>query len=94
MPYLGETFRVTATLTDIDGNPLLAPSSQLINLYEPDDTLHTSSAAPTSVGGGVYYQNFDTLPTDPIGVWLVVWKSVKDGVTGIKKIKVFIEDPP
>lgn len=94
MPSLGETFRVTATLTDLNGDPLLAPDSQLVNLYEPDDTLHTSSAAPSSLGGGVFYQNFNTLPADPIGVWLVVWSATKDGVTGIMKKKIFIDDPP
>ena len=93
MPNLGETFRITATITDIDGNPVTA-GANTINLYEPDATLHTSEAAPTHVGGGVWTQTFTTLTTDPEGMWLVVWTNVFLLATSIAKLQTYIEDPP
>ena len=59
MPSLGETFRVTATITDIDGNPVTA-GTNTVNLYEPDGTLNTTEAAPTHTGNGVWTQTFTT----------------------------------
>ena len=94
MPYLGETFRVTATITDIDGTPLLAPDSQLASIYQPDGTLDSSSAAPVSMGGGVFYHDFTIAAADPIGVWLIVWSATEGTITGIAKLKIFISDPP
>ena len=94
MPSLGETFRVTATITDISGNPLVAPTSQLVELYDPSNNLNQSNKAPTVVGGGVFYVDFTTLATDPVGLYIVVWTAVDGTVTGIEKEKVFIDDPP
>lgn len=94
MPYLGETFRVTATITDINGVALLAPDSQLASIYHPDGTLHSSSAAPTPMGGGVFYHDFSIPAADPVGVWLIVWSATEGTITGIAKLKIFINDPP
>ena len=93
MPRLGETFRVTATITDLDGNPVDA-GINTVNLYEPDDTLNQTSATPTPIGGGVWTQNFTTAADDPVGVWLIVWTNVSGGVTAIGKRTVWIDDPP
>jgi len=93
VPSIGETFRITATLIDLDGNPIIAGANS-IDLYEPDNTLNQTQVAPTHVGDGVWYQNFITLATDPVGGYLVVWTIVAGGATGIGKIKVFIDDPP
>ena len=93
MPSLGETFRVNATITDLDGTPVTA-GVNLIELYEPDSTLNQSSAAPTHIGAGVWTQNFTTAAADPVGSWVVVWTITAGGATGIGKLKGFIDDPP
>jgi len=94
MPSLGETFRVTATLTDITGAPLLAPKSQSVKLYDPSGTLKYTDNAPVDEGGGVFHVDFTTLSTDPVGLWLIVWTVVDGAFTGIQKHKIFIDDPP
>jgi len=93
VPSIGETFRINATLIDLDGNPITAGVND-IDLYEPGDTLNQTSAAPTHTGGGVWYQDFTTLTTDPVGNYVVIWTITVAGATGIGKIKVFIDDPP
>jgi len=94
MPSIGETFRVTATLTDLAGTPITVPDSQTITLYDASEESSQVKIAPTHEGAGVWHQDFTTLVTDSYGAWLVVWKVVKDGIVGIGKIKVFIDDPP
>lgn len=93
LPSVGETFRITATITDLNGNPVTAGANS-IDLFEPDGSLNQNSVGPTHVAGGVWTQNFTTLTTDPVGGYLVVWTIIAGGVTGIGKIKVFIDDPP
>jgi len=93
VPSVGETFRITATIVDLDGNPVTA-GTHTIDLYEPDNSLNQTSIAPTHDGGGVWHRDFTTLATDPVGGYLVVWTVVSGGATGIGKIKVFIDDPP
>ena len=93
MPNLGATFRIKATITDIDGNPVTG-GANTINLYEPDATLHTTEAAPTHTGGGIWTQTFTTATTDPEGMWQVVWTNVFVLVTAIAKLQIYIDDPP
>ena len=93
MPNLGETFRMTATITDFDGNPVTGGANS-ISLYEPDGTLYSTEIAPTHTGSGVWTQNFTTLTTDTEGVWQIVWTNVFVFVTAIAKFNVWIEDPP
>lgn len=94
MPNLGDTFRIQATITDITGALILVPDSQLVSLYHPDDTLHASTAAPTSDGGGVFHVDFSIPSSDPVGVWLVVWSATKDGITKVAKMDIYVADPP
>jgi len=93
VPSIGETFRTTATLIDLDGNPIVA-GVNTVQLWNPNGTLNQTSAAPTHEGAGVWHQDFTTLATAAVGGYLIVWKNVTAGVTGIGKIKVFIDDPP
>jgi len=93
VPSIGETFRVNATLIDLAGDPITA-GTNTITLYNPDNSVNQTSAAPTHVGNGVWYVDFTTDPTDDYGNYLVVWKNVTGLVTTIGKIKVFIDDPP
>ena len=93
MPSVGETFRITATLTDLDG-VAIAAGVNTITLYDPSGTSSQTGAGTYTGAGGVWTQNFTTLATDPHGGWLVVWQIVAGGITGIGKIKIFIDDPP
>ena len=93
MPSIGETFRITATITDLSGDAVVA-GVNTITLYDPTETSSQVEAAPVHEGAGVWHQDFTTLATDPHGGWMVVWQIVAGGITGIGKIKVFIDDPP
>ena len=93
MPSIGETFRVTATLRDILGSPLGAPTSQSVNLYRGSSLEYTDNA-PVNEGGGIFHVDFTTVSTDASGLWLVIWTVIDGTVTGIGKEKVYIDDPP
>ncbi len=93
MPSLGETFRITATITDIDGNPITA-GANTVNLFTPDDTLDQTSVAPTHTGDGIWTQLFTTATTDTEGTWLVVWTNITGAVTAIGKLTLWLADPP
>ena len=88
---IGETFRVTATMTDLEGNPFV-PTSQSVQLYL-GGTLQYTNNAPIAGGGG-YYVDFTTASTDSSGNWLVVWTATNGVITGIGKMKIYIDDPP
>ena len=91
MPSIGETFRVTATITTIGGGPLV-PTSQSVKLYY-GSTLKQTNNAPIASGSG-WYVDFTTLATDSSGLWLVVWTATDGTVTCIGKLKIYIDDPP
>ncbi len=93
VPSLGETFRVTATITDLNGAPVTG-GTNAVTLYNPDGTANATSAAPTHTGGGVWTQNFTTLATDTEGGYLVVWINTTGAVVAIGKLKTYIDDPP
>ena len=93
VPSIGETFRVNATLTDLAGDPITGGVSS-VTLYNPDNSVNQTSAAPTHVGNGVWWINFTTASSDDYGNYLVVWKNTTGAVIAIGKIKVFIDDPP
>ena len=92
---LGETFRVTATITDLDGTPVTgAGPTQAIILYNPAGTAVTTENAPTEVGAGVWYQNFTVPAAGAVGVWRVFWWcTTVAGAVGIAKISVSVDDP-
>jgi len=93
LPNLGETFRITATITDIDGTPVGA-GVNTIKLYKPDGSLSQTEIAPAYSGGGVWTQTFTTAATDPEGMWLIVWTNVFLLATAIGKFQMYIDDPP
>ena len=91
MPSIGETFRVTATMTDLTGSAFV-PTSQTVQLFRGSSLEYTNNA-PVASGGG-YYVDFTTVSTDSSGSWLVVWTATDGTVTGIGKLKIYIDDPP
>lgn len=95
MPNIGETFRVTATMTDLTGAPF-TPATHSIALYAPGRSLSQTLTVPTLTGAGQYYIDFTTATTDPFGLWEVIWTALGAGglPSGIGKIKIFIGDPP
>ncbi|GAG99571.1 unnamed protein product [marine sediment metagenome] len=93
MPSLGETFRITATITDLDGAPVTG-GVNVISLYEPDGTLNQPAGGGNHTGGGVWTQLFTTAGTDPEGTYLIVWKNTSGAVVAIGKITIWIDDPP
>ena len=80
-------------MKDLDDDPILS-GAHTIELYEPDDTLYQTYTTPTPRGKGKWRNNFTTLATDTEGAWLVVWTIVSGGATGIKKLTVWVDDPP
>jgi hypothetical protein len=94
MPSLGETFRVTATITDLTGVPVTT-GTDAISVYDPGGTLKYTNIAPIHLGAGVWYADFTTATTDTSGGWLIVWKKTTiAGAIGIGKIQSFVDDPP
>ena len=93
----GETFRVIATITDIDGIALtpLAGDTHDIALFEPDGTPNQvkTEADIVHTGSGVYYVDFTMIPPNPLGGWRVIWTFNRGGVIGIAKLPFFVDDP-
>ena len=97
MPSQGETFRVIATITDIDGNIILPGviTSHDVDVNDPDgNTIHTAPPlAITHSGSGVYYVDFTLNAGDPLGGWRIIWTVNVGGTIGISKLPFFVDDP-
>ena len=95
VPSQGETFRVTATIVDLDGNPVTGgAATHSICLYNPSGNLvGACEVAPTEVGSGVWYQNFNLAAAAPIGGWRVFWTVTLVGIVGIAKLPLWVSDP-
>lgn len=91
----GETFRVIATITDIDGNPVLPAAGGVheIDVNNPSGTTVYTSAAPVHDGSGVYHRDFTIAAAQPVGGWRVIWKITVGTSVGIGKIPFFVDDP-
>ena len=96
MPSQGETFRVTATIVDLDGNIVTNATGHThsIRIYNPSGALVTTAVAPTYSGaGGIWTQDFTLAATAPIGGWRVFWVVSRAGVIGIVKLPFWVDDP-
>jgi len=94
VPSQGETYRVTATIVDLDGNPVTGGVAvHAITTYNPSGTLVDTEAGPTEVGGGIWYQNINLATDAPIGGWRVFWKVTLAGIVGIEKLPFWVSDP-
>ena len=93
MPNVGSTFRVSATMTDLNGDPF-TPATQTVRLYEPVRSLNQTNNAPILSGSGQYYVDFTTVSADPPGLWEVIWTATDGTVSAVGKLKIFIGDPP
>ena len=58
----GETITITATITDSAGDPV-DPSTVVISIKKPDDTLAVTDATMSSDVAGTYYYNY-TIASD------------------------------
>ena len=93
IPSQGETYRVTATIIDLDGN-LVTGGAHTITTYNPSGVLVDTKVAPAYTGaGGVWYQDINLIDAAPIGGWRVFWKVVLAGTTGITKLAFWVDDP-
>lgn len=93
-PSQGETYRVTGTLIDLDGNPVTGGAAvHAITTYNPSGTLVDTEAGPTEVGAGVWYQNINLAADAPIGGWRVFWAVTLGGTVGIVKLPFWVDDP-
>lgn len=80
----GETPRITATITDSDGNAA-DPSTILISIEKPDDSIAVDGTAMTKSEVGIYYHDY-TIPADGvIGPWR--YNVVATGTAGRVAIK-------
>jgi hypothetical protein len=80
-------------MLDFDG-AAFTPTSQVVNLFNPANALSYTDNSPTLVVAGQYYVDFTTATTDLSGLWLLVWTATDGTVTGVGKLKIFIDDPP
>lgn len=96
VPSQGETFRVTGTLIDLDGNIVtnLSGATHSIRTYNPSGTLVTTETTPTYTGaGGIWTQNFTPAADAPIGGWRVFWIVTLAGTVGVAKLPFWVSDP-
>lgn len=91
--YLGDTFRIQATLTDYDDSAL-TPDSQEVKLYDPSGTERDSDSSPTSEGGGVYYVDLTIAVAGGKGNWKVVWKVTVSSVDKFEEYVFFVDEAP
>lgn len=63
---LGETIRITATITDTDGNAA-DPTTTLIYIKKPEGTLIIDGIAMTNPVVGVYYYDY-LIPGETVGI--------------------------
>lgn len=81
---LGDDYILQATITDINGNPV-TPTSQVADLYDPNQVLKDTDNAPTPKGSGIYWAYLD-IPVDGIvGIWEVVWTINVSGIIDSEK---------
>ncbi len=94
VPSKGETFRVNATLIDLDDSPITGDTAtHLIKTYNPSGTLIDTKTTPSEIGSGDWSQDF-TLPNDgPKGVWVVSWAVTMGGTVGIERLPFWVSDP-
>lgn len=69
---VGETMRITATITDTDGDTA-DPVTTVISIKKPDGTLGVDAAAMTKSETGIYY--YDYLIASDIGTYRVSIKA-------------------
>ena len=96
MPSQGETFRVTATIVDLDGAIVtnLSGATFSIRTYNPSGNLVDTELLPTYTGAsGIWTQDFNLLGTAPIGGWRVFWVVTLGGSVGIAKLPFWVSDP-
>lgn len=99
VPSQGETFRVTATIIDLDGNIVTNATGHThsIRTYDPSGNLVDTETSPTYTGaGGIWTQDFTLLATAPIGGWRVFWIVTSSDVpplVGIVKLPFWVSDP-
>lgn len=96
MPSQGETFRVTATIVDLDGNIVtnLSGATHSIRTFNPAGTLVDTEIGPTYTGAsGIWTQDFTSAAAAPIGGWRVFWVVTLGGAVGIAKLPFWIDDP-
>jgi hypothetical protein len=75
-------FKMNDVLTDPSGNVAF------VDIVEPDGTYLVQDAATTRDGTGEYSYYFETTSTDPLGIYVVVWKGMHNlgGSYGYKNI--------
>ena len=96
MPSQGETFRVTATIVDLDGNIVDAGSgaTHSITTHNPSGVIVDTEIAPTYSGaGGIWTQDFDVAADAPLGGWRVFWVVTVGATVGIAKLPYWVDDP-
>ena len=96
VPSQGETFRVTATIVDLDGAIItnLSGATHSIQTYNPAGTLVNTEIAPTYTGaGGIWTQDFNVAAAAPIGGWRVFWIVTLGATVGIAKLPYWVDDP-
>ena len=96
MPSQGETFRVTATIVDLDGNIVtnLSGATHSIRTYNPSGTLVDTEITPAYTGAsGIWIQDFNVAAAAPIGGWRVFWFVTLGVTVGIAKLPYWVDDP-
>ena len=76
--FLGETIRFYITgVTDLNGNPINAPTTVQVDLVRATDGSHASGFPTTSGsvadGNGQFHYDYSVGSTDIIGQWSVLW---------------------
>ena len=93
MPSIGETFRVSAVINDLDGTAIEAGLTHLIYIVNPSGTTVLSSTTPTNALGGNYYLNFLIPAGSAVGLYTVIWETTYGTTIGIDKLKIWGDDP-
>jgi len=75
-------FKMSDTYTDPSG------SKAFVDVIKPDATYLVSSGTGSRETTGKYYYYFETSSTDPLGIYVVVWKGMHNlgGGFGYKNI--------
>lgn len=77
--FAGESVRLSAhDLTDVAGAPVTTGAVVTIELYNPDGTLQSTGMG--AADGDDWYRDV-TMPTSPIGTYVVRMTAVKSGAT-------------
>ena len=80
-------FKSNDVLTDPSG-ATNNPPGVFVDIVKPDGTYLVQNGAPNHDGTGEFSYYFETASTDPLGVYVVVWKGMHwiDGTFGYKNI--------